>query len=232
MPPTIQALVGPLLLALDLCGTFVFALSGGMMAVRHRLDLFGVLVLSFAAATSGGIIRDVLLGVTPPASIRDWRYIAVSLLAGAFTFYWPAILDRWRSSVLVLDAAGLSLFAVSGALTALAFQLNPWAAALLGVLTGVGGGVVRNVLVSEVPTVLRSELYAVAALAGASVVVIGSLLSVPSTATALVGAGLCFTLRIVAIRRGWRLPVAAETRRSQPGTRDADTRRTEDTRGG
>jgi uncharacterized membrane protein YeiH len=214
-------LIGPLLLTLDLCGTFVFALSGGMMAVRQRLDLFGVLVLSLAAATSGGVIRDLLLGATPPASVRDWRYIAVSVLAGAFTFYWFSILDRWRSSVLVLDAAGLSLFAVSGALTALAHQLNPWAALMIGVITGVGGGVVRDLLVSEIPTVLRSDLYAVAALAGASVVVFGSLLGVPSTASALVGAGLCFTLRLVAIRRGWRLPVAGEIRRSHTGKRDA-----------
>ena len=213
-----QALIGPLLLGLDLGGTFVFALSGGMMAVRHRLDLFGVLVLSVAAATSGGIVRDVLLGATPPASIRDWRYMAVSLIAGAFTFYWCAILDRWRSSVLVLDAAGLSLFAVSGALKALAFGLNPMAAATLGVLTGIGGGVVRDLLVSEIPTVLHSEFYATAALTGASMVVVGSLAGIPSTVTALVGAAVCFTLRVVAIRRGWALPVAGTAGSSQTGS--------------
>jgi uncharacterized membrane protein YeiH len=222
MPPKVQALVGPLLLVLDLCGTFVFALSGGMMGVRHRLDVFGVLVLSFAAATSGGIIRDVLLGANPPAAIRDWRYIAVSLLAGAIAFYWCAILERWRNSVLLLDAAGLALFAVSGALKALAFQLNPLAAAMLGMLTGVGGGVVRDVLVSEVPTILRSDLYAVAALAGAGVVVIGTVLKLPSTTTTLVGAAICFTLRWVAVRRGWRLPVADELRRPRAGRESAD----------
>jgi uncharacterized membrane protein YeiH len=197
---------------LDLCGTFVFALSGGMTGVRHRLDIFGVLVVSFAAATFGGIIRDVLLGANPPAAIRDWRYIAVSLLAGAIAFYWCSVLERWRSSVLLLDAAGLALFAVSGALKALAFQLNPLAAAMLGMLTGVGGGVMRDLLVSEVPTILRSDLYAVAALAGAGVVVIGAVLKLPSTATTLAGAALCFTLRWVAVRRGWRLPVASEPR--------------------
>ena len=212
MPPSVQALVEPLLLALDLCGTFVFALSGGMTGVRHRLDIFGVLVISFAAATSGGIIRDVLLGAHPPAAIRDWRYIVVSLLAGAIAFYWCSVLERWRSSVLLLDAAGLALFAVSGALKALAFQLNPLAAAMLGMLTGVGGGVVRDLLVSEVPTILRSDLYAVAALAGAAVVVIGTVFKLPSTATTLVGAAICFTLRWVAIRRGWRLPVASGPR--------------------
>jgi uncharacterized membrane protein YeiH len=202
------ALVATFLLVLDLCGTFVFALSGAMSGVKHRLDLFGVLVLSFAAATAGGIIRDVLLGAEPPPAIRDWRYIGVSLLAGLITFRWSQIIDRMRSSVLVLDAAGLGLFAVSGALKALAFQLNPVAAVLLGIVTAVGGGIARDVLVSEVPEIMRSELYASAALAGATVVVAGRLLHLPSPSVAITGAVLCFGLRYMAIRRGWRLPVA------------------------
>ena len=197
-----------LLLVLDLAGTFVFALSGAMTGVRHKLDLFGVLVLSFAAGNAGGITRDVLIGAVPPAAIRDWRYIAVSLLAGPMTFYWHPLLSRLRSPVLVFDAAGLALFAVSGTLTALAVHLNPVAAALLGVLTGIGGGLVRDVLVAQVPTVLRSELYAVAALAGAAVVVIGGLLRLPSAPMTVAGAALCFGLRLVAIRRGWQLPTA------------------------
>jgi uncharacterized membrane protein YeiH len=200
--------VETLVLALDLVGTFVFALSGAMVGVRHRLDLFGVLVLSYAAATAGGIIRDLLIGAVPPASIADWRYIVVPLLAGLATFWWNPMIRRLQSPVLVFDAAGLGLFAVSGALKALAFQLNPLAAVLLGVVTGIGGGVVRDVLVAEVPTVLHAELYAVAALAGAAVVVGGQLLRLPSFPLAIVGAVLCFGLRLVAIRRGWGLPVA------------------------
>jgi uncharacterized membrane protein YeiH len=202
------ALVATFLLVLDLCGTFVFALSGAMSGVKHRLDLFGVLVLSFAAATAGGIIRDVLLGAEPPPAIRDWRYLGISLLAGFITFRWSPIIDRMRNSVLVLDAAGLGLFAVSGALKALAFHLNPVAAVLLGIVTGVGGGIARDVLVSEVPEIMRSELYASAALAGATVVVAGRLLHLPSPYVAVTGAVLCFGLRYMAIRRGWRLPIA------------------------
>ena len=202
------ALVATFLLVLDLCGTFVFALSGAMSGVKHRLDLFGVLVLSFAAGTAGGIIRDVLLGAEPPPAIGDWRYIGVCLLAGLITFRWSPVIDRMRSSVLVLDAAGLGMFAVSGALKALAFQLDPVAAVLLGIVTGVGGGIARDVLVSEVPEIMRSELYASAALAGATVVVAGRLLHLPSPSVAVAGAGLCFGLRYLAIRRGWRLPVA------------------------
>jgi uncharacterized membrane protein YeiH len=197
-----------LLVALDLVGTFVFALSGAMVGVKHRLDLFGVLVLSFAAATSGGIVRDVLIGVVPPAAIGDWRYAAVACLAGLVTFYWHPLIDRLWSPVLVFDAAGLALFAVSGALKALAFHLGPVAAILLGVLASIGGGIVRDVLVARVPTVLRAELYAVAAMAGAVVVVVGSRLELPSTWVTAVGAALCFWLRIMAIRRGWGLPVA------------------------
>src|SRR5215469_1873260 len=176
-----------LLLVLDLVGTFVFALSGAMAGVRHRLDLFGVLVLSFAAANTGGITRDLLIGVVPPAAISDWRYLAVSLLAAVVTFWRPSVIARLRSPVLIFDAAGLALF---------------------GMLTGIGGGVARDVLLAEIPTVLRADLYALAALAGAAVVVIGAALRLPVTVVTIAGAVLCFGLRFMAIRRGWHLPLA------------------------
>jgi uncharacterized membrane protein YeiH len=200
--------VEPLVLALDLFGTFVFALSGAAAAVRHRLDVYGVLVLCFAAGTAGGITRDVLIGALPPASIADWRYIAVPLIAGLATFWCHPWLRRWRSPVLVFDALGLAVFAVSGALKALAFDLNPLAAILLGILTATGGGVVRDVLVAEVPSVLHAELYAVAALVGALAVVVGHLLQLPPTPVAIAGVALSFGLRVIALRRGWSLPVA------------------------
>ena len=203
------------LLVLDLAGTFVFALSGAMAAVKERLDLFGVLVLSFAAASAGGIMRDLLIGAVPPAAIRDWRYLAVSLLAGLIIFFWYPLRERMRNlrnHVLIFDAAGLALFAVVGTQKALGYRFNPLMAALLGVLTGVGGGMLRDVLISQVPTVLRAELYAVAALAGASVVVVGHVLNLPPTMMALVGAVLCFGLRLLAIWRGWHLPVAGFVR--------------------
>jgi uncharacterized membrane protein YeiH len=184
-----------------------------MTGVRHRLDLFGVLVLSFAAGNAGGITRDLLLGATPPPAIGDWRYIGVSLAAGLVTFHQSRIIDRLRSPVLVLDAAGLGLFAVSGTLKALAAGLNPLGAMLLGVLTGVGGGMLRDVLVSEVPAVLRGEVYASAALAGTAVVVLGRLLRLPTPVGTVSGAVLCFVLRFLAIRRGWQLPVAGHPRR-------------------
>jgi len=203
-----QIVVNTLLVAFDLGGTFVFALSGATAGVKHRLDLFGVLVLSFAAGNSGGIARDVMIGAHPPAAISDWRYIAVSMLAGLITFYWFPIINRLSSPVLVFDAAGLALFAVSGASKALAFDVGPAGAMLLGMLTGIGGGIVRDVLVREIPTVLRTELYAVAALIGAAIVVIGRMLHVPSFAAALAGAVLCFGLRFMAMRRGWQLPIS------------------------
>jgi uncharacterized membrane protein YeiH len=204
-----------LLLVLDLVGTFVFAISGASAGVTRRLDLFGILVLSFVAGNFGGITRDLLIGSVPPAAISDWRYLAVSLLAGVITFRWYSVIDRLRSPVLMFDAAGLALFAVSGAQKALAFGLNPIMAALLGMLTGIGGGMVRDVLVSSIPTVLRSDLYAITALAGAGVVVVGSLLHLPPPATTTAGALLCFGLRLMAIHRGWRLPVASWPKRSQ-----------------
>lgn len=203
------------LLVLDLIGTFVFALSGAVAAVKERLDLFGVLVLSFAAASAGGVTRDLLIGAVPPAAISDWRYLAVSLLAGLIVFFWYPISERFRNlhnHIMVFDAAGLALFAVVGAQKALGYRLNPVMAALLGVLTGIGGGMLRDVLTAQIPTVLRAELYAVAALAGAVVVVTGHMLNFPPTAVAIAGAALCFWLRFIAIRRGWRLPVAGLSR--------------------
>lgn len=196
------------LLVLNLVGTFVFAISGAISGVKRELDIFGILVLSFVAGNAGGIIRDVLIGSVPPAAIRDWRYLVVSLLAGVVTFYWSPAIKRFDRSILVFDAAGLGLFAVSGTEKALAFGLNPVMAALLGMLTGIGGGVARDVLVAEIPTVLRADIYAVAALAGAGVVVLGRLLHIPATATMIVGAFLCFGLRLLAIYRGWHLPTA------------------------
>jgi uncharacterized membrane protein YeiH len=195
-----------LVLILDLAGTFVFALSGATAGARRQLDLFGVLVLAFAAACSGGIIRDTLIGATPPAAINDWRYLATSMVAGIFAFRWHGTIERMANPVRVFDAAGLALFAVAGAQKALAHELNAVMAALLGMVTGIGGGVVRDVLLAQVPTVLRSDLYAVAALAGATIVVLGDYFRVSPVITAIAGATLCFTLRLLAIRRGWHLP--------------------------
>ncbi|HET9179156.1 MAG TPA: trimeric intracellular cation channel family protein [Terriglobia bacterium] len=208
MIPNGHILLNTLLVAFDLAGTFVFALSGATMGVKHRLDLFGVLVLSYAAGNAGGITRDVLIGAVPPAAVRDWRYVAVSILAGLITFYWYRIINRLSSPVLVFDAAGLALFAVSGAGKALVFGAGPVAATLLGMLTGIGGGMLRDILVREIPTVLRTELYAVAALIGAAVVVLGRTLHLPTSGAAIAGAVLCFGLRILAMRHGWQLPRA------------------------
>jgi uncharacterized membrane protein YeiH len=200
--------VNILLLWLDLVGTFVFALSGAIAGVRRQLDLFGIVVLSFATACSGGIARDVLIGAVPPAALSNWRYAAASLLAGILVFRWHPVIARMHSPVRVFDAAGLALFAVTGALKALAFGLHPVMAALLGMLTGIGGGMVRDVLLAQVPVVLRSDLYAVAALAGAAVVAIGTPAGLSPAVTSIAGALLCFGLRLLAIRRDWQLPRA------------------------
>lgn len=195
-------------LALDLIGSFAFALSGATVGVRHRLDLFGVLVLAFAAATAGGIVRDTVLGATPPVALADPRYFGVALLAALLTFYRYGHVERLRNPVQLFDAIGLGLFAVTGAAKAIAHGVGPTGAVLLGILSGVGGGIARDVLVAQIPAVLRRELYAVAAALGAGVVVAGHALDLPPAASALAGAGACFVLRFLAIRRGWRLPVA------------------------
>ena len=222
-----QAMLHLLLLVLDLGGTFVFAISGAMVAVRHRLDVFGVLVLAFAAGNAGGITRDLLIGVVPPAAIADWRYSGVSALAGLATFFWYPVTKKAASDMLWFDAAGLAFFAVAGAQKALVHGIDPPMAALLGMLTGIGGGMLRDVLVSGIPTVLRADLYALAALAGAGVAVGARLLHLSPMAGAVAGGGLCFALRFMAIRRGWRLPTA---RPAPAGATAAPRRRHHDER--
>jgi uncharacterized membrane protein YeiH len=204
MPTHIE--IANLLLTLDLAGTAVFAISGAAVGVKHRLDIFGVCVLAFVAGNAGGMLRDVLIGTVPPVALRGWLYVTVSALAGVVTFVWHPRLERLHTSVLLFDAAGLGLFSVSGTQKALALGLNPLIAALLGMLTGIGGGMLRDVLVREIPTVLSKDLYASAALAGAGVVVAGQLLHFPPVAATVAGATLCFAIRLIAIRRGWSLP--------------------------
>ena len=206
----------------DLGGTFVFAISGAVAAVNRRLDIFGILVLSFVTGNFGGITRDLLIGAVPPAALTDGRYLLVSVLAGLITFFWYAGVDRLRSPMLLFDAAGLAFFAVAGAQKAFQFGLSPVMSALLGMLTGIGGGMTRDVLLAEIPQVLRSDLYAVAALAGAAIVVIGDVLGLSYGVSALAGGALCFGLRFMAIKHGWHLPVAHLSARQRAKVNSSD----------
>ena len=210
MPDAALVTTGALLLTLDLVGTFVFAISGAACGVKSRLDVFGVSILAFVAGNAGGVTRDVLIGAVPPAAISNWRYVAASLIAGVATFLWYPSITRVQRIVLLFDAAGLATFAVAGTEKALAYDVNPVPAALLGMLTAIGGGMMRDVLVKEIPVVLRADFYAVAALAGAAVVVVGHLLHWSPVPTTIAGASVCLFMRLTAIRRGWRLPVANE----------------------
>ena len=194
--------------AIDLGATFVFAISGATQGVRHRLDLFGVLVVAWAAAVSGGLARDLLIGAVPPAAISDWRYLAAAAAAGLIAFFASDLIGRVKRPVQLFDAAGLCLFAVTGTQKALAHGLEPAMAAILGMITCIGGGVARDLLTLQVPRVLRSELYAVAALAGAGSLAFGYWLGLPHLPVALFGAALCLFLRLMAVYRGWHLPIA------------------------
>jgi uncharacterized membrane protein YeiH len=158
-------------LVLDLLGVFAFALSGGLVAVKKRLDLFGVLVLASAAALGGGIMRDVLIGRVPPTGISDWRLLTGAIVAGLVTFLYHPGVERISRFVRVLDAVGLAVFAVGGSLTALGAGANAIPAVIFGGITAVGGGMVRDVLAGQVPEVLRREMYALPALLGSILVV-------------------------------------------------------------
>lgn len=197
----------PLLLALDLTGTFAFALNGALTAVRTaRLDIVGVVALGMITAIGGGIVRDVLIGDIPPATFRDWRYLTVAAGGGLVAFAFSRRLDRLLGPITVLDAAGLSLFAVTGASKALAFGVGAGQAVILGVVTGVGGGTIRDVLIREVPSVLRSGLYAIPALLGATITVVTQRLDVYGIPAALGAAAACFGLRMLGVHLNLNAP--------------------------
>lgn len=207
MTPVLHGFNPTLLLVLNLAGTFVFGLSGGLAGVRARLDVFGVVVLAVVVGIAGGITRDVLIGV-PPQTFRDWRYLVVASAAGLVTFVAHSALKRLQRPILVLDAAGLALFCVTGASTALDHHVGALEAVVLGAITGVGGGVLRDVLVREIPAVLRTGLYAIPALVGAAIVVSASDNGIHNLAVPIVGAAVCFLIRLAGIYFDLTMPSA------------------------
>ena len=196
-----------LLLVVDLMGVFVFAVEGAMAGIRAQLDVLGLLVVSFATALGGGMIRDVLIGAIPPNSVRDWRYPATAFAGGGAVFFFYQFFQQAPSPLMItFDAVGLSLCAIAGAGKALEFGINPMLSVLMGAVTGVGGGTIRDILLNRVPAVLQTDVYAAAALAGAGVVVIGMKLKMPRSLVMTAGAVVCFVLRMVAVWRHWNLP--------------------------
>jgi uncharacterized membrane protein YeiH len=202
-----------LLLALDLTGTFAFALNGAWTAVRAaELDIVGVVTLGMITALGGGILRDILLDALPPATFTDWRYLAVAAAGGLLAFLLSRQLDRLTWPVTVLDAAGLGLFAVTGASKALGLGFGVWQAVIVGAITGVGGGTIRDVLIRRVPTVLRSELYAIPALVAAGITAATTRAGVYGTAAAVTAAAICVAIRLLGVYFGLNAP-------SPPGIR-------------
>lgn len=208
-PPVLHGFNPTLLLVLNLVGTFVFGLSGGLAAVRARLDIFGVVVLAVAVGVAGGITRDLLIGVAP-STFRDWRYLAVAGGAGVVTFVASAGLGRYGRPIDVLDAGGLSLFCVTGAATALQHRVGAPEAVILGVITGIGGGMLRDILVREIPVVLREGLYAIPALVGATIVVIAWESGARGLVFPILGAAVCFAIRIAGVHRDVDAPTPPE----------------------
>jgi uncharacterized membrane protein YeiH len=193
----------------DIGGTFLFAVEGAMIAIHAQLDPVGILVLAFANSLVGGLARDLLIGAVPPRAIQDWRLPAIAFAATAVTFFFSPWIGRIPTPLLVgLDAAALGLFAMAGTSKALNYGINPLSSMLLGTLTGVGGGTVRDVLLARVPTVLHSEIYATAAFVGAFVLVIGLRLRQSPALMAFLGGTVCFVIRVVSLLRHWQLPKA------------------------
>lgn len=197
-----------LLLTLDLLGVFVFAVSGALVGVRKELDVFGVLVLGGTTGLGGGFLRDVLIDAAPPATLREPLYLLVAVAAGLATFLWHTMVGRVERAVNLFDAVGLAVFCVTGAVKAIDYGLNPFAAALMGMVTGIGGGMVRDVLAGRVPVVFRGQLYAIPALAGAGVaVLIYDTAGAAQQLALLSGAAFCLVWRLLAIWRDWYAPL-------------------------
>jgi uncharacterized membrane protein YeiH len=191
----------PLLFALDLTGTFAFGLNGALTALRAtQLDVVGVVTLGMLTALGGGVIRDVLIGAIPPATFRYWPYFTLAVGGALIAFALNKWLHRLETPITVLDAVGLSVFAVMGASKALEFGLGLAPAVLLGVITAVGGGTIRDALVGQVPTVLRSELYAIPALVAAAMTAAAIRLGVYGLPAGLAAASLCFVIRMLGVR--------------------------------
>jgi len=202
-----RGLTLPLLLAVDLAGTFVFAVEGATSAIAAHLDPLGVMVLAFSTALAGGLIRDLLIGAAPPQCMRDWRYATAAFGGGAVVMGAHPLVQAVPAPLIVgLDAAGLALFAVAGADKALAYRMPALIAILMGAITGAGGGTVRDLLLNEIPRVLRADVYAAAALAGATVLVGGRRLGWSATLAAALGGAVCFVVRIVSYWQGLNLP--------------------------
>jgi uncharacterized membrane protein YeiH len=204
---SIKENAGQLLFVADMAGTLLFGLEGALAGIRGNLDLIGVMVLAFATALGGGIIRDLLIGDIPPASLRDWRYAALAFGGGTIAFFLYKVVPGIPGNLMmVLDAAGLALFAIAGTEKALEHKMSGFIAVLMGTITGVGGGAVRDVLLAQVPRVLRAEVYATAAIVGSACMVSCRKLKVSPAASAILGGAVCFLLRAVSVWRHWNLP--------------------------
>jgi uncharacterized membrane protein YeiH len=196
-------------LVIDLAATWLFAVEGASEAAAAHLDLLGVMIVAFATALGGGVVRDLLIGATPPGAIRDWRYPATAFLGGVAVLAFAAWVQRLPGPfLLVVDAAALSLFAVTGVRKALQHGISPFMAVLMGAITGSGGGVVRDLLLTRVPAVLQTDVYAVAALLGGGVLLAAQWVGAGAGGAAVAGGVACFVLRVVAVWRHWNLPRA------------------------
>lgn len=197
-----------LVLVLDLIGIATFASAGALAGMAKRLDLFGVIVIAAVTGLGGGMLRDVLLGATPPVSLLDWRYLVAPIPAALVVFFRESGVQRLRHALQLLDAAGLGLFAAAGTEKALRAGLGVLASVGIGTIAAVGGGVIRDVLLREIPVILRKEIYATAAVVGGFVVAFGDRLELRRTPVAIAGIFTVAAVRLLALRRGWNVVVA------------------------
>jgi uncharacterized membrane protein YeiH len=201
----------------DVSAAFVAAISGAQAARQHSLDLFGIYTVAYVTACVGGIFRDLAIGAVPPVGLSDWRYMTCAIVAGSIVAARGQILDRVRNSVLLFDAIGMGFYSVIGAQKALHYGANAMMAVLLGVSTAVGGGVARDILLNRVPVILQTEIYALAALAGAGIQVLGQFMGWSLFVTPWFAASVAIGIRLLALRYRWHLPTGKPTQQDGPG---------------
>ncbi len=191
---------------MDILATFVFALSGAFRAVKHELDLLGLLVLATATGIGGGVIRDVVCGDTPPMAFKDETYLLVCLLAGFLVFLLAPLIARRWDVVMIADAIGLGLFSAIGAQKAMSLGLGPLGVMFSGAVTATGGGIIRDILVRRIPDVIQEDFYASAAIAGGAVFYLAARCGLSDLRAFTFSLVVTVCLRLIAMYKGMRLP--------------------------
>ena len=195
-----------LITALDLIGTLVFAISGSLMAKQHDFDIFGAAVVAFVTALGGGTIRDLLIGVTPVGWMIDPQYLVAVITGVVMVLVFPSYLLKLRKTMFLFDTIGIGIFTLIGIQKAIGLGLSPMIALMMGIVSAVFGGVIRDILCTEVPLIFRKEIYATACLAGGAIYLLSIYLGVNNNLAMIISMFIIIGIRLVSVVKHIALP--------------------------